>query len=294
MPAILLAGGLGAQMDAIFANFDMSIFTILGNIQNDILTLIAEMFTSLGDELYVIPFAVLGLIMCFFKRTRRVGFTIVIAVIIGTLITNIIVKPLFLRVRPYNTLQGNAEYWSWYVGAHMLSESDYCFPSGHTTGVTETAIGLMLCHIASKRKAAKAAAWIFPIVTFIAGCSRVYLMVHYATDVIAGWIVGIIAAVLGFVLSGIICRKIFRKDDTPETARAMKKNIRPGAVLMIALCFLVIWTTSFMRTLSDGGSASTRCSYSGEYNCQNEVDEKDKYLGSDGNYYCKLHIDEFK
>ena len=81
------------------------------------MTGVAKFFTAFGDENFTIPIVVLSVVLCFFKRTRKYGFSILFAVIIGTLITNVIAKPMVLRIRPYNTLQQNADYWSWYIGS---------------------------------------------------------------------------------------------------------------------------------------------------------------------------------
>ena len=288
MTSFLLAGTFGSQLDVWFSGFDLSIFQFFGSIQNDILTLIAKIFTAMGSTMYVAMFAILGLIMCFFRRTRKVGFALVFAIIIGTVLTNILIKPWALRIRPYNTLQGNADYWAWYIGAGMLSESDYCFPSGHTTGATEIALALLLCHAASKRKSARGFSWIFPVVAVLTGASRVYLMVHYASDVLAGFVIGTVAGIIGYFLSKLVCL-IFRKDRSEEGRMAMKRNLRGGAVLMLVLAWLCMFTVSFLHVMNSGGEDAIRCSYNGDYNCQNEAQTDSKYPPIDGEYYCKIH-----
>ena len=125
---------LGENIDKVFSSFDLWVFRFFGSMQCTFLTYVAKFFTTFGDEGFIIPLVVLGIVLCFFKKTRKFGFSIIIAVVIGTLVTNIVVKPMALRIRPYNTLQGNSDYWNWYIGAGALSESDYSFPSGHTTG----------------------------------------------------------------------------------------------------------------------------------------------------------------
>ena len=136
---------LGENIDKVFSSFDLWVFHFFGSMQCTFLTYVAKFFTTFGDEGFIIPLVVVGAVLCLFKRTRKFGLSLIFAVVIGTLVTNIVVKPMALRVRPYNTLQGNADYWKWYIGAGALSESDYSFPSGHTTGAFEIATALFLC-----------------------------------------------------------------------------------------------------------------------------------------------------
>lgn len=287
---LLLAGSIGLSLDKAFLNLDMSIFTVFGNIQNSILTAIAKVFTAMGTPIFIILLGVLGLILCFFKKTRRVGFAMVFAVIIGTLLTNILIKPFVARVRPYNTLQDNPLYWKWYLAAGRLCESDFCFPSGHTTGAMEVAIALMLCHIKAKKKAV---CWIFPLVALLVGASRIYLMVHYPTDIFGGIIIGCIAGVLGYIISNALIKFLRnnRLNRKLDLTRKFKNGISPVvAGVLIAVAYLAIFAVSYLTTMNDGGPKTIRCAYDREYDCQNEakVDSK-KYPPIEGKEYCKIH-----
>ena len=115
---------LGENIDKVFSSFDLWVFHFFGSMQCTFLTYVAKFFTTFGDEGFIIPLVVLGIVLCFFKKTRKFGFSLIIAVVIGTLVTNIVVKPMALRIRPYNTLQGNSDYWNWYIGAGALGEND--------------------------------------------------------------------------------------------------------------------------------------------------------------------------
>ena len=297
-PLLLAAATLGDKIDSLFYAFDLWVFHFFGSMQCGFLTIVAKFFTTFGDEAFVIPMVIVGVVLCFFKKTRKYGFSLIFAIVIGTLVTNIVVKPMALRVRPYNTLQGNAEYWAWYLGAGRLSESDYSFPSGHTTAAFEIATAMFLCFRGHKTEDGKKSvqnkiAWVFPIIAFCTLGSRVYLMVHYASDVICGLVVGTVAGLCGFGISVLIC-KIFEKVkflDAIDVEKIKKGGFNPKAVtavLCVVICALFCW--AFVPSLTEGGDEAIRCAYNDEYDCQNEarVDDED-YPAIDGESYCKIH-----
>lgn len=288
MNPILLT--LGDSIDKAFYGFDLAVFHFFGEMQNTFLTYLAKFFTTFGDEAFMIPIVVLGIVLCFFKKTRKYGFTLIFAVAVGTIITNVVAKPLFLRVRPYNTLQGNADFFGWYQGVGMLSESDYSFPSGHTTGATEMAIAMFLCFKSDKKKIA----YIFPAVALCTAGSRIYLMVHYASDVIGGLIVGTFAAVAGYFLMKLVML-LFTKtgaDDKIDAAKLFKKlgedKRKKLGTAAIIIAVTGIFLYAFIPSLSEGGEQA--CAYEGEYNCNNaaRVDDE-KYPPIEGKEYCKIH-----
>lgn len=305
MNFLLASTALGGWLDSTFHSFDINVFGIFEGIRSGISNLIAMMFTALGDEVYVILFALLGLVLIFFRRTRKFGFAIVFAIIIGTLTTNVVLKPLFMRVRPYNTLQGVDKIMDWYRSAGMLSESDYCFPSGHTTGATE--IGVVLCMLHWNKKK-RGVAWIFPLIAFFVGVSRVYLMVHYATDVIASYVIGIVAAILGYYLAKLVCFIIGRSKadekfdfERIHIRRKGRRYSKGSAFIAIATAVIVFFLASFIRLAAEvdffkagyeNRSTEDRCAYSEEYKCYNEAQTGSKYPAIDGKYYCKIHWKE--
>ena len=289
MNTILLAAvTMGERIDSIFYNFDLWVFSFFGNIQNGFLTQVAKFFTSFGDERFVIPMVVFGAVLCLFKKTRKYGAALIFSIIIGTLVTNVIVKPMFLRVRPYNTLQGVAEYFAWYKGAGMLSESDYSFPSGHTTAAFEIATAMFICF----KKDKKNICWLFPVAAICTMGSRVYLMVHYASDVLAGMIVGITAGCLGYLLAVLAC-KIIKKIkflDAIDITPLFKKVNPKAAPIAVIIVVVGLFCMSYVPAISEGGEDAHRCAYVGEYDCMNEarVDDED-YPPIDGKEYCKIH-----
>lgn len=288
MNPILLT--LGESIDKVFYNFDLWVFHFFGSMQCEPLTYVAKFFTTLGDEAFVIPMVILGIVLSLFKKTRKYGLTLIFAIVIGTLVTNVIVKPMALRIRPYNTLQENADYWKWYVGAGSLSESDYSFPSGHTTGVTEMAVGMFICFMKDKKKIA----YLFPVLALCTAGSRIYLMVHYSTDVIAGLIVGTVAGIVGYFLmrlAVVILEKINLNDkiDAGKLLNKVDDDKRSRiAKAVVTVAVLGIFLYAFIPSLSEGGEQT--CAYEGEYDCKNaaRVDDE-KYPPIDGKEYCKIH-----
>ncbi|MCF0228938.1 MAG: phosphatase PAP2 family protein [Parasporobacterium sp.] len=300
MGIILASTAIADWLNTNFAGFDMAIFKFFGGIQSDIGTFIARLFTSMGATIYAVLFLVLALVLVLFKRTRKVGLALVFAIVIGTLITNIILKPMVMRIRPYNALQNVGDFLKWYIGAGAAAESDFCFPSGHTCAATEIAIVLCAVHFSGRKKGI---CWIFPVVAFLTGCSRIYLMVHYPSDVLASLVIGLVAGIAGYYISKLICYILDRTglDDRLDLERVHVRRrgrhiTRGAAGLAIATAWLIIFMVSFVKIQIESGeqyqSTHPRCAYDQEYKCYNEAQTGKNYPAIDGKYYCKIHWKE--
>lgn len=115
------------------------------------------------------------------KKTRVIGLSMVIALICGVLTANVTLKPLIARVRPYDINTA--------VELLIKAPTDYSFPSGHTLASFEGAVTLLLY----KRSWGIAALTLAVLIAF----SRLYLYVHYPTDVLTAVILGILFAFFG-------------------------------------------------------------------------------------------------
>ena len=152
MDIVLLT--LGNTIDKTFFSFDFAIFEFFGNIQCGFLNIIAKIFTAFGDEAFVIPMIVLGAVLMLFKKTRKYGFALFFAIIVGTLITNVLVKPMALRIRPYNTLQEYADYMGWYNFAGAFSESIPSLPGIQLLHLKWQPLFSLFSEATAKRKSA--------------------------------------------------------------------------------------------------------------------------------------------
>lgn len=203
---------IGKWLDKTFYAFDYAVFTAFSKLQKEAITPVVNLVTHLGDTEFAIPMILLGLILSLFKKTRKVGITLFCAIIIGTLFTNVVLKNVCGRARPYVTLSGDADFMSWYTRAGANIESDNSFPSGHTTCAFEIGFALLFTVRSKKIR------WIFPVYSVVILCTRLYLMVHYCTDVCMGVVVGICAALIAYA----IAKAILKNDKIAEFDLAAK------------------------------------------------------------------------
>ena len=138
-------------------------------------------YTSLGNGGLI--FIAAAVIMLLFRATRRAGVSAGIAMGLGLLITNLTVKPLVARPRPWIVM----EHFQTLVTSGDMNS----FPSGHTCAAF--AFALAVCAVLPP-KWAKAAAL---IAAAIMGFSRLYVGVHFPSDVLAGAVIGAVCGLLG-------------------------------------------------------------------------------------------------
>lgn len=192
---------MGAFLEAV-TTWDASVITaIYENVHSAFLTMFFRIVTLLGEGgIFWIAVAV---ILLFFKKTRRSGICIGASLLIGVIVGNGIIKNVVARPRPYDAIEGIES-----VVSHL---SDYSFPSGHS----------LCCFEAATAFAMNRTKWAIPayVGAVLVAVSRLFLFVHYPTDVICGALLGVLFGVLGSLAAGAIydrvCANIAASKKTP-------------------------------------------------------------------------------
>ena len=191
-------------LDTAFVGFDGAIlefYHLLAEWCGAILTPIMHLITMTGNK--GLALILLSFVLLFFAKTRKTGLCMLLAILCGALMTNVILKETICRIRPYAASDLFREFWT-FVGAH--AESEFSFPSGHTTAAAAAATGLWLT------RGKKYLAISIPYVALMAA-SRNYFMVHYPTDVIAGAVVGTIGGVIAYFITLGIYRALQKNEN---------------------------------------------------------------------------------
>lgn len=123
----------------------------------------------------------LVLFLIFMKKTRKQGIIAAVSLALTCVINNLLIKNIFDRIRPYEVVEG--------LEILIEKQKDFSFPSGHTAVAFGTAVVFFM---------------LFPrkygipvlILAILMGISRVYVGVHYPTDVICGMMIGTAVAIV--------------------------------------------------------------------------------------------------
>ncbi len=140
-----------------------------------------KLYTQLGNTGML--FIALGVLMLCFKPTRKAGVSALCAMLIGLIVVNFTIKPLVSRPRPWLVIESFV---------NLVPEHDpNSFPSGHTNAAF--AFALAVCMAAPKRWMKIAAV----CAAAVMGLSRLYVGVHFPSDVLAGAVIGSLCGLLG-------------------------------------------------------------------------------------------------
>lgn len=172
----------------IIQNLDNTILQFIQlNLRNPILDNIMIFITSLGNGFTV--WLVIGVILLINSKSRKNGAMIIFSLILCFIIGNLSIKPFIARVRPFDVIP-------LIDGLIIKAPTDFSFPSGHA--MSAFAVSTVIYNMN------KTSGILAFILSGFIGFSRLYLYVHYPSDVFFGILIGIAI--------GITTIKLFKTD----------------------------------------------------------------------------------
>lgn len=164
----------------------------------------------------------LSIILFIIPKTRRTGFLAATSLIIEAVITNLLLKNVVARTRPYEVIDGLVNL--------IEKQKDYSFPSGHSGASFAVAgaifvvalLGLPVIEKTGELTRAKThiAFKIFAVLMLLyavlVAFSRLYVGVHYPTDVLGGILLGIASSFLVYFIYHFVMKKTARRKAGPK------------------------------------------------------------------------------
>ena len=193
------------------------------HIRSDVLTPVMKVLTHTGDK--GILFIALCLVLLIVPKTRRVGLIAAISIAIESILNNLLIKNIVARTRPYDAIEGLKSL----VGRQV----DYSFPSGHTGAAFAVAgaivvvalLGLPVIEESGKICRSKTTltynlcATLMLIYAILLAFSRLYVDVHYPTDVLGGILLGSATSAMAYLIYQVVIKKYHdRKISKKEAA----------------------------------------------------------------------------
>ncbi|MBQ4283338.1 MAG: phosphatase PAP2 family protein [Lachnospira sp.] len=175
------------------------------SLHNPVLDMIMYVITSLGNAGAIWIIMALVFVTVLRKRYGKAGWSIAIGLILSLIMCNLVMKNMFARVRPFDADPTFENLFGIFNGI-----DDWSFPSGHTSASFAAAAALFMWH-------KKEGTWALILATVIA-FSRLYLTVHYPTDVLASIVLGTLYGIAGwFIVKKISERRLAKSIATSQS-----------------------------------------------------------------------------
>lgn len=162
---------------------EFKILDLIQNMQTPVGDAVMCFITRLGDAGMI--WILLTVILLVIPKTRKSGIVLMAALCVDFVLCNGILKNLFTRIRPCDI--------NTHVQLLIARPDDFSFPSGHTAASFASVTAL---YFSGEKKLWKLALAIGCLIAF----SRLYLYVHYPTDILGGILFGIAAGYIGYIV----------------------------------------------------------------------------------------------
>ncbi len=194
---------------------EIHILDMIQNLRTPIGDVVVPLITRLGDA--GIIWIILTVLLLIIPKTRKTGVIMMAALLADVLLCNVVIKNLVARTRPFDVNTA--------VQLLVAKPRDYSFPSGHTAASFASVTAL---YLAGEKKMWRAAL----VLAVLIALSRLYLYVHYPTDIIGGVVFGSLSGYLGYK----IVEQIRKKRDEGRQH--------------YAVCLILLLTTSAIQKIA--------------------------------------------
>ena len=162
-------------------NGELMFLNLIQKIRFPLLDTIMVFITHLGDKGVI--WIGLTTILIIYRKTRTLGLVMLLSIIIDLILCNGLLKPLIARPRPF--------VFNPHINLLIAKPNDYSFPSGHTA-ISFAVAGI--CYLLIQKRLFTSTL----ILALLMGISRMYLYVHYPSDILGGMLVGCLSSWLAY------------------------------------------------------------------------------------------------
>lgn len=196
-------------MSEAFISGELGILHWFQGIHNPILDAVMAFFSLLGEA--GILWIVTAVIFLAVPKYRKCGIAMATALILSLIFCNGIMKNLVQRDRPFWIDESLLESINSLKHLFVIVPDDFSFPSGHTSASFAAAVAIFMFH--------KKEGVIAIIVASLISISRLYLGVHFTTDVLASLVFGTLYGIVASIIVKAVLKKVTLNKSAKELER---------------------------------------------------------------------------